>query len=187
MENKTFETKVENAITELSDELFLAFYKPGTIKPGEYSKEQVEVYLEAATRMSKDKSWGNTEKAYEIGIGKLIKDCENALKNMKCDMTKWEIGTDFWTGEVTTMLGNQLTFDIKHWEITAIRTFETMFQYKTIYEVKALDVRHTINTTGNWVFLKDELYDIAWDSEDEIYAYEEKWRETEPKAFKLVM
>lgn len=148
----------------LSDELYLAFYKKGDIDSGSASLQELKDNLFAAKLMQKNVAWGNTEKAYSVGIDNIIADLEKAIKEFKCDVYALKKDSIFYF--IAEKGG------LKKYRVLKKKTYKTHFDTRVTFEVKELDTKSIIVGENQfWVFLYEELVKFAWDNEEEATAF----------------
>lgn len=142
----------------LSDELFLGFYKKGSFKSSDYTKEEFEIYLKILKEMSLDKSFGKCEIIYEKNILIIIKDIEKILKNWKIDIKSLKKNDVFYTYK------NEKYSIVEKWKIKKILNYSNLyFGSKKVFEVEKLDYKNMIidKNHNTFLFTSDELFKYA--------------------------
>jgi hypothetical protein len=136
---KMYKEQVTKAKEELSDELFLGFYKVGQLSSEDMSKDNWYIYLDAIKEMELDESFGNCEKIYAKNIIKIRADIEKILEDWTIDIVSLEVGSFIYSLEISEMRGHDF-YQIHKWKITGIREYtRSMHGTRKIFEVSEVD------------------------------------------------
>lgn len=187
---KLYKDAVKKAKDEMSDELFLGFYKKGQLTSDNMSKDEWLIHLEAIKEMEQDKSWGECEKAYSNGIEKIRADIESILENWTIDIAILEKGSEFYTMEISNMMGSIKFYHIHKWEVIGIRKYKNSSAgTRKIFEVEERNYGN-VNVGKHspaddyyiqWCFTDEEMLERAQETDVKFKEQSDHYDRTDPK------
>ena len=192
MMSKLYKKAVKKAKEDMSCELFLGFYKVGQITAKDFDDlEDAQIHYSAILEMKEDKSWGDCEKAYSIGIDNIATDILGVVNSWKISIKDIKVGSIIYTKEISKMSRGDWHHGHK-WEVLETQTFnKSLSSSRSFFIVEEKDYNSVCigkHQPGEYeirtFFTCDELEEFGYDDSDKLEAEIKHFDETDPERIK---
>ncbi len=192
MDEKLYEKAVEQAKKELSDELFLGFYKKSSLTSKSFEDLlDAQIHYSAILDMKQDKSWGECEAAYEIGIKNVAKDILDIVNSWKISLNELKVGSIFYTKEISDMMNGNTWHHGHKWEVKEVQRFNPSLESsKSFFVVQEKNYNgcicepETEDFKTTTFFTDKELDEFGYDDNKRLEAEIKYFDENDPARIK---